>query len=56
MALMAAWVYVFDTIQKEREMLETPEQDVYGDVEAGVRVPRTAQVYIQKTLHLAPTE
>jgi len=26
MALMAAWVYVFDTIQKEREMLEQPEQ------------------------------
>lgn len=87
MALMAAWVYVFDTIQKEREMLEQPEQvcfvellhfelqlvcepfwqiaaccsasslislskpslctvsqDVYGDAEAGQRVPHSQQV------------
>lgn len=35
LALMAAWIYVFDTIQKEREMLEQPEQDVYGMAEAG---------------------
>ena len=35
LALMAAWVTVFDTIAKEREMLEMPEQDVYGNMEAG---------------------
>ena len=35
MALMAAWVVVFDTIAKEREMLEMTEQDVYGNMEAG---------------------
>ena len=35
-ALLAAWVTVFDTIAKEREMLERPEQDVYGTMEAGV--------------------
>jgi hypothetical protein len=37
MALMAAWVYIFDTIQKEREALETPERDVYAEAEAGQR-------------------
>ena len=35
-ALLAAWVTVFDTIAKEREMLERPEQDVYGGMEQGV--------------------
>lgn len=35
MALMAAWVYIFDTIQKEREALEFPERDVYAEAEAG---------------------
>ena len=34
-ALLAAWVTVFDTIAKEREMLERPEQDVYGSMEQG---------------------
>ena len=34
-ALLAAWVTVFDTIAKEREMLERPEQDVYGTMEQG---------------------
>jgi hypothetical protein len=37
MALMAAWVYIFDTIQKEREALEMPERDVYAEAEAGQR-------------------
>ena len=38
MALMAAWVYIFDTIQKEREALEGTERDVYAEAEAG-RLP-----------------
>ena len=37
LALMAAWVFVFDIVAKEREMLETPEQDVYGSEGAGSR-------------------
>mmetsp|Transcript_2103 Transcript_2103/g.6270 ORF Transcript_2103/g.6270 Transcript_2103/m.6270 type:complete len:441 (+) Transcript_2103:233-1555(+) len=37
--LILAIVYVFDTVAKERQMLEEPEQDVYGDAESGVRVP-----------------
>jgi hypothetical protein len=36
-ALMAAWVYIFDTIQKEREALEMDERDVYAEAEAGQR-------------------
>jgi hypothetical protein len=35
MALILAWVYVFDTVSKEREMLEVPEQDVYGTAADG---------------------
>ena len=38
-ALLAAWVTVFDTIAKEREMLERPEQDVYGTMEQGAAAP-----------------
>ncbi len=37
LALMAAWVFVFDIVAKEREMLETPEQDVYGGEGVGGR-------------------
>lgn len=32
---MAAWITVFDNIAKERELLEMPEQDVYGTMENG---------------------
>lgn len=38
-ALLLAWVYIFDTIQKEREMLEQPEQDVYGSRQEGQHLP-----------------
>lgn len=36
-ALLGAIIYVFDTVAKERQMLEQPENDVYGirDMESG---------------------
>ena len=38
-ALLAAWIVVFDTIAKEREMLEMTEQDVYNTMESGQAAP-----------------
>lgn len=54
MALMAAWVYIFDTIQKEREALETPERDIYAEAEAGQRpgeVSSSRSAQLQGGLH-----
>lgn len=42
LALMAAWVVVFDTIAREREMLEMTEQDVYNTMEEGQAAPGAA--------------
>lgn len=40
LALILAWVYIFDTVMKERELLENPQEGIVGaiprDVESQV--------------------
>ena len=54
-ALLAAWVTVFDTIAKEREMLERPEQDVYGGMEQGVAQGIPVRSWLPAVLACTPT-
>ena len=44
LALILAWVYIFDTVLKEREALEAPKEGIVGavprDVEAQAGAPQ----------------
>lgn len=39
MALILAWVYIFDTVLKEREQLENPQEGIVGAVPRDVENP-----------------
>ena len=47
LALILAWVYIFDTVMKERELLENPQEGIVGaiprDVESQVAPAAQAQ-------------
>ena len=39
LALILAWVYIFDTVLKEREQLEAPKEGIVGAVPRDVEAP-----------------
>lgn len=39
LALILAWVYIFDTVLKEREKLESPQEGIVGAVPCDVENP-----------------
>ncbi len=42
LALILAWVYIFDTVLKEREQLEAPKEGIVGAVPRDVEAPPPA--------------
>ena len=39
LALILAWVYIFDTVMKERELLENPQEGIVGAIPRDVENP-----------------
>jgi hypothetical protein len=49
LALILAWVYIFDTVLKEREQLDNPQEGIVGATPQDVENPAApAQAHVPK--------